>query len=117
MTNYCPKTSVYTLNVIFVFSCLVHLGYLGFYVLYPEFPTITVYREHLKNVDFPLSFRLCMNEPKNGSERFRKVGYTGYAYYYWGASMYNESIYGWSWRGHQKNGSNFGSAYGKFRLF
>ena len=102
--------TIYTINSIFIIACLIHLCYLGYYVVNPEFPTITVDKVDLKDIDFPLIFRFCINEPSNGSFRFRNVGYEAYSYFHYGKSFFNQSIFGW--KGHFENGSTFSSVEG-----
>ena len=119
MEKSLAKLANYIMNLVLITACFVHLCYLGYYVLYPEYPTIAVYEKDLKDIDFPLSFRLCVNEPRNGLARFKSVGYRTYASLFFGISMYNDTVYGW--KGHFENGSTFnsveGNISGKFMLF
>ena len=103
--------TIYIINSVFIIACLIHLCYLGYYVVNPEFPTITVDKVDLKDIDFPLVLRLCIGEPKDGHLRFRKVGYGTYGKFYYGQSFYNHSLFGW--KGHFANGSTFNSVEGK----
>ena len=110
MEQSSAKLINFFMNLVLITACFVHLCYLGYYVLYPEFPTFTVYQKDLQDIDFPLTFRLCINEPNNGSERFKRVGYRTYASLFFGKSMHNDTVYGW--KGHFKNGSTFKSVEG-----
>ena len=103
----------YIVNGALTIACFVHLCYLGYYVVHPEFPTITVYQKDLQDIDFPITFRLCINEIENGSARFRRVGYKSFGDMFYGESLYNETIYGW--RGHFENGSTFNSVNGNLQ--
>ena len=98
-------------NLLFILVCFIHLCYIGYYVVYPEYPTITEFKEEIKDLDFPLVFRLCINEPTNGSIRFENAGYKAFAPFFYGESKYNKTVYGW--KGHFENGSTFTSVEGK----
>ena len=97
-------------NSAFIIAFLVHFCYIGYYVVNPEYPTITVLRKDLKDIDFPLGFRLCFNEPYNGSLRFQNVGYKAFSYLFSGESRYKRFVFGW--KGHFENGSTFQSVEG-----
>ena len=105
------KAFHYAVNLLFVLACLVHFCYIGYYVVYPEFPTINVYRTDLMDIDFPIAFRFCINEPKDGSLRFKSVGYKKFTYLFYGESMHKTKMFGW--RGHFQNGSTFNSVEGR----
>ena len=71
---------------------------------------LKVYNKEVGEIDFPLSFILCLNDRENISARYSKFGYTHYANFYRGINMYNTSVVGW--KGHMENGSVYGSVQG-----
>ena len=82
----------------------------AFYILYPDLPEIKVLKKDLKNIAFPLSFKLCVSEKHKSSDRYQKVGYHNDVDFFKGKSMFNDSLYGWS--GHTENGSTFSNVQG-----
>ena len=98
------------LNKIFLLACLAHLMFMAYYLAYPERPAIEVYRKNIKQIEFPILFRVCVDEIDNISSRFQKAGYTHYWYLFYGKSMHLNRTYGWN--SHTKNGSTVGSVRG-----
>ena len=90
--------------------CLVHVSMNAYYILYPDLPDIKVLKKDLKNIAFPLSFKLCVSERHKSSDRYQKVGYHNDVDFFKGKSMFNDSLYGWS--GHTENGSTFSNVQG-----
>ena len=91
------------LNIIFICGFLVHIFTIGFNLIHPEYPSIRVYQKDLKQIDFPLSFKLCVTEQENATERYVKMGYADENYFFAGQSLFEEGIIGWG--GHNKNGT------------
>ena len=91
---------------------LTHVGYIGYELLYPEFPEIVNRKTSLKDLEFPIVFRVCATEANltGANEKFHEVGYTDLWKFFHGESMYNDSFYGWA--GHTENGSTIGSVEG-----
>ena len=98
------------LNIVLIISCLVHIGFIGYNILYPELPTIHVYDKDLRNIRFPISFRVCAEEAKP-SRNYEKYGYNNQMEYFRGRSRYNKTLIGWA--GHTENGSNIGTVEGR----
>ena len=67
-------------------------------------------KRSLDEVEFPLSFLLCVHEMVHMTGRYKKLGYSNDWDFFTGKSRYNESIYGWG--GHTENGSSYGSVEG-----
>ena len=80
-------------------------------MLYPNLPDIRIYKTDLKDIDFPLVFKLCVMEKHNSTARYTNVGYEDSFDFFKGVSMYNKSLYGW--RGHHQNGSTIARVEGK----
>ena len=91
---------------------IAHVGYIGYELLYPEFPEIVNRKISLKDMEFPVLFRICVNEANltEANEKFHDVGYTDLWKFFHGESMYNDSFYGWA--GHTENGTTMGSVEG-----
>ena len=97
----------YFLYAILTGSCLVHILFIGNQLLHPNLPEIRIYKKYLKDVEFPISFRICGYESSNVTHKYEQVGYR-YAFdFFRGRSMFNKSIVGWG--GHTENGSIIGS--------
>ena len=78
-------------------------------MVHPKYPDVRIYTDDVKNIEFPLSFRLCIDQ--RNESRFHNFGYADLTTFYRGRSMYNDSVYGWF--GHRMNGSTFGGPDGK----
>ena len=96
------------INMILVITCSIHICFISYNILYPEFPVIREYKKDLKEIDFPISFIFCVKENKNKNTIYQKYGYRDVTDYFEGVNMFNNSIVGCS--GHRKNGSTFESA-------
>ena len=101
---------MFILNALLIITCLVHIGFIGYNILYPELPTIHVYDKELRNIRFPISFRVCAEEAKQVID-YEKYGYHDQLEYFRGRSKYNKTIIGWA--GHSENGSTIGTVEGK----
>ena len=96
---------------IFTSSFIVHIFFIGSRILQPDIPNVRVYRSPLKDIEFPLIFKICAYQIKNENERYKRAGYENYPAFYRGESMYNETLVGWG--GHSQNFSNLGPVKGK----
>ena len=105
-----PNKFYVTLNFFIILSCASHICFLFYNTVYPDLPDIKVYQRSLEEVEFPLSFLVCVHEMVHVSGRYKKLGYSNYADFYFGRSRFNGSIYGWG--GHMENGTTFGSVEG-----
>ena len=93
-------------NCLLVVACGLHVGYIVLNILNPEFPQVRIYKEQLKNIEFPISFQICVNEfnlTNATNEKYHKYGYDGLLEYFKGESRYNSTIVGWT--GHKQNHS------------
>ena len=91
----------------------------GYYILFPDWPEIKITNKDLKDIEFPLSFRICVSEIDNSYERYTDHGYTHDFAFFNGESSYNSSLIGWN--GHTQNGSTIGPLRGlnfiRFNLY
>ena len=90
---------------------IIHIIHLVYLTLYPELPDIKNYNKELKDIDFPVSFMICIDEQNSSSKKFKEFGYNDSYAFFNGESMFNTSLIGWS--GHTINGSTFESVEGK----
>ena len=105
------KIILKVINLIFFFGCLIHIGMNGYYIFYPELPSIRVYKTHLQTIEFPLVFKVCAQDRKNSSmDRYIQFGYNNAYEFFMGKSMFNDSLYGWN--GHTENGSTIANVEG-----
>ena len=81
-------------------------------MLYPEEPSVKTYKKDLKDIDFPMTLRLCLQlETIDGNDKnIKPFGYRNIREYFRGKSVYNDSIMGWA--GHLENHSSLGSVEG-----
>ena len=93
-------------DCLLVVACGLHVGYIVLNILNPEFPQVRYYKEELKNIEFPMSFQICVTEfnlTNATDEKYHKYGYNGLWEYFKGKSRYNSIIVGWA--GHKQNHS------------
>ena len=62
---------IYLIKLILLFFCIINSCYVVYRSIYPTLPSQRVYKKDLKNIKFPLSFRICLNELINSSDRFK----------------------------------------------
>ena len=108
------RKSTILLYTIFVALFVIHISFIAYKVFY-ELPNVHVSKKPLKDIDFPLVFRVCVNEIKNGNKKYQRFGYNNIEDFFRGQSRYNKSLFGWG--GHLPNGSNIGTVEGKSLLF
>ena len=101
------KSLKFFLYTILSVSCLVHILFIGNQLLHPNLPETRIYKKHLKEIEFPISFRICAYDLRSATHKYENVGYRHAYDFFRGRSMYNRSLVGWG--GHTKNGSYIGS--------
>ena len=105
------KHLTYSLNVLFILTFIIHVSFLVNDLAYPEYPEVHVFKNKLENIEFPLAFRLCLNEDSlKRKDRYKKFGYAWEGSFFRGESMYNSSNIGWG--GHTENGSTIAPVEG-----
>lgn len=89
------------INTGFIIAFVVHVGFICYYILYPGIPETVVYKNDLKEIEFPISFRMCIQQTSNNDQRFRDLGYENERGFFEGRSIFNRSMVGWN--GHVEN--------------
>ena len=100
------------LNFILGILCVSHIIILIYYEFNPSLPLIEIVKKDLREIEFPLSFRICIFDEENHDKRYRQFGYKSTMSFFRGSSMFNSSIVGWG--GHSENGSTMASVKGDF---
>ena len=95
-------------KIIILITWFVHVSFIFYYNLYPDVPSMKVYSKSMKNMDFPICFKICFNE--KGKDRFERLGYKYDKSFFVGENYFNRSIVGWL--GHTRNGSSFNTFEG-----
>ena len=101
---------LWTLNLLFTIVCFGHIFFIGHKLTYPDNPSVKIYNRNLTEVDFPLSFKLCLSEQANASKRYLDIGYSNVYWFFEGKSKFGE-IFGWN--GHLENNGTIGSVKGE----
>ena len=65
------KGLLYLIKLTFLFICIINSCYVIYRNIYPDLPSHKVYKTDLKNIKFPLSFRICLKILANSSDRFK----------------------------------------------
>ena len=89
----------FTLTII----CVYHVSNIVYNNIYPDVPEILVYEKKLNEIEFPISFLLCLNQFENDTLKFRKFSYKNVQDFFIGQRMYNARLKGW--KGHKVDGS------------
>ena len=100
-------------NIILALACITHISFILHNLLYPDFPTIKQYSKNLKDIEFPIVFRICAEKLQDEEKKYNTVGYRNMFDFFLGQSMYGHA-YGWA--GHTKNGSIIGSVKGHHKI-
>ena len=66
-------TTIFNISLLVV--CAVHIFSIWRNILNPELPDIKIYQKLLKDIEFPLSFRICLFEIENAYEKYLNLGY------------------------------------------
>ena len=84
------------LNAMLVVACVTHISINAYDRLYPSMPSVKEYKTDLANVDFPISFKICLKEIKNKNERYEKYGYESYWEFFYGHVKNRKNFVGWN---------------------
>ena len=115
--NICSRSSVRKVaSFVFTIVFFVHIIRIGCDLYYPDNPHVKIYTKILKNMQFPISIRLCVREMENTTHRYNKIGYENEKYFFIGRSMFNKSLFGWKGHTYKSNGALLGSVEGRFRV-
>ena len=99
------------MNLIFASVFSIHIAIIGYRSVYPENPSVRVYDKDLKDIEFPLSFKICVSEKANALKRYQKIGYEDIFNFFEGRPIYNESFFGWA--GRDRNKPTLGTVKGQ----
>ena len=61
------------LNAVLALACIIHISINAYYELYPDIPSVTEYKTDLENIDFPVSFKICLKEIENKTKRYESL--------------------------------------------
>ena len=101
------------INVVFSIALVIHVFLVVFSMIYPNTPSVKVYKKSFNEINFPISIKICATEDRDSDiMRHNVTGYARVFKFFMGESMFNDSLFGW--RGHTKDGSTLGSTQGKF---
>ena len=103
------KLVTFILNLFFFVAFLVHIVTIGYHMIFPNLPSVKIYEKELGEIDFPISFELCVKD-SNDILKYNRMGYSDEARFFYGRSMFNKYTYGWN--GHTANLSTIGSVQG-----
>ena len=99
------------IHILLICACIINLCYVVFNILNPKLPKIKNYKKLLKDIQFPISFEVCLNEVNVSISKYHEYGYENSFNFFKGISKYNTSLIGWA--GHSNNYSILGSVKGK----
>ena len=84
------------LNAILLVACVTHVIINAYNELYPDIPSVIEYKTDLGNIDFPVSFKICLKEIDNKTERYEKYGYVNHWDFFYGKSKIRKDFFGWN---------------------
>ena len=87
-------------HIIFTLAFVVHISKIAYDLKYPQYPSIRIKKTEIRNIDFPVVFKICIKGDQN-TNTFRKLGYWNRHRVFIGDSMFNNSLVGWN--GHTKD--------------
>ena len=104
------------INVVFLMAFVIHVFLVAFSLIYPNTPSVKVYKKSFNEIEFPISIKICATEDRDSDAmRHNVTGYKRSFKFFMGESMFNDSLFGW--RGHTKDGSVLGSTQGISSLY
>ena len=101
---------IYFLNFFLLIICIINSCQVVDRLLHPELPSTRKSETDLKDIEFPLSFRICLYKLKDINKRYQKLGYKDVYKFFLGRSRFNNSRFGWN--GHTEKGGIIGSTEG-----
>ena len=114
--KFCSSIT-YIIHTTFITVFLVHVTIVVASIFNPEIPDVESSQRNLEDIEFPISFRICIHHleaPTIKNQKFKDAGYKNYYAFFKGRSLYNKSHYGFL--GHLENGSTkFASFEGNFK--
>ena len=76
---------------------------------FPDYPSVKTYKKNLKEIEFPISFKLCARELET-TKRYSRYGYFDEYHFFEGRSLFNHSLRGWN--GFSETNLTIGSTQG-----
>ena len=98
------------ITILFSVGTLVHISYLGYFLLYPDLPVMEVSTVKLEDIEFPAVFKICLYNLKHSNQRYRNLGYAGVEEFFSGYSSNYSDLIGWN--GFDENGDAIGTVEG-----
>ena len=99
----------FILKGFFTIAFLVHITIIGYNLKYPDHPSFMTYNQDLKDLQFPMTFKICIQSMENLFDRHNKIGYADDRKLFSGESTFSKTLYGWA--GHTKNQSTLFSSF------
>ena len=84
--------------------------FISYNQIYPDNPSLRMYKRPLEDIIFPITLKFCIRELENASARYQKYGYCNFWPFYLGQRCYGGNIFGWN--GHTRNGSTIATVKG-----
>ena len=98
---------------LFMIAFLVHVFSIGYSLKHPDHPSVMTSIQDLKDFQFPIVLKICIQEMENIYDRYKKIGYTKENELFSGKSRFSNETYGWN--GHNKNNTSlFSSVNGMY---
>ena len=113
-SSRCKPLLPYLFNLIFVLAFFIHATFIAFRIKFPSNPSVKVYKKELKDINFPISLKLCVEERVDFNKRYQDLGYDAVHMFFGGIGMHENGKLGWSGYSSYDNGSILGSVGGKF---
>ena len=96
------------LSLILICICIYHVSNIIYKSVNPSVPEILVYEQKMNEIEFPISFLLCLNKFDNDSRKYRKVGFNNVQDLFLGRRLKHNPAMQMKmkgWKGHKVNGS------------
>ena len=104
------KRLINLINLILLIICIINSCDVFYKLVNPALPSIHEYDTNLKDIEFPISFRICLDDLNKTYDRYKKLGYEDDYHFFLRRSKYNKSHYGWN--GHTEDGATIGTTEG-----
>lgn len=104
------KRLINLINFTLLIICIINSCEVSYKLANPELPSIREYETNLKDIEFPISFKICLYNLNETYDRYHRLGYEDKMNFFLGRSKYNKSHYGWN--GHTEDGATIGPTEG-----
>ena len=99
----------FVINGLFTIAFFVHVILIGYKIKHPDQPSVKTYKRDLKDLEFPMAFRVCFEAMENIYDRYHKIGYNDVNQVFSGESKFSKTLFGWN--GHDENQSTIFSSF------